>query len=133
MTKKITLFEELAEIMKPKIAGVSFATDYQPKFNEALIYDVNSEDKYTSGTEVEFQHNGKPYLIDVLSYTPKIDSREDIITADIHEWRIFYSELDIAEDFVLLDPSIIKVEILKEFEQKCIEHLSDTLDPTEID
>ena len=132
MTKKITLFEELAEIMKPEIAGINFSQP-QPKFNEALIYDVNSEDKYTSGTEVEFQHNGKQYLIDVLLYTPKIDSREDMITADIHEWRIFYSELDIAEDFVLLDPSIIKVEILKEFEQKCIEHLSDTLDPTEID
>jgi hypothetical protein len=80
MTKKITLFEDLAEIMKPEIAGIDFNKP-QPKINRALIYDINSTefDKECPAHDFDIEHNGFTYIIEIYKFSASITDSHTLL------------------------------------------------------
>ena len=131
MTKKITLFEELAEIMKPEIAGIYFNKP-QPKVNRALIYDINSTefDKEYAAHCFDTEHNGFTYIIEIYKFSARYDATiEQLNDCEVWDWRIIH--LDKLENDTVIDPSILSDKILIDWEQKAIEYLYQNLDEQE--
>ena len=131
MTRKITLFEELAEITKPEIAGIDFNKP-QPKVNRALIYDINSTefDKECPAHDFDIEHNGFTYIIEIYKFSARYDATiEQLNDCEIWDWRI--SHLDKLENDTVIDPTILSDKILIDWEQKAIEWLYENLDEQE--